>query len=76
MAHNTPPIDLDAGYVLIDRQDHPDAAIVFGDISEALEAVDSHPLVDDLANEDSLDVLLADHGNLPSELAGREIIHP
>ena len=50
--------------------------VVFSDISEALEAIDSHPLVDDLANEDSLDVLLADHGNLPSELAGREIIHP
>ena len=76
MAHNTPSIDLDAGYVLIDRQDHPDAAVVFSDTSEALEAVDSHPLVDDLANEDSLDVRLADHGNLPSELAGREIIHP
>ena len=45
-------IDLDAGYVLIDRH------------------------VDDLAHEDSLDVRLADHGNLPSELAGREIIHP
>ena len=45
-------------------------------IDEALEALDSHPLVDDLANEDSLDVRLADHGNLPPELAGREIIHP
>lgn len=66
-------LDLDAGYVLIDRQDHANAAVVFGDITEAL---DSHPLVDDLANEDSLDVRLADHGNLPSELAGREIIHP
>lgn len=69
-------IDLDAGYVLIDRQDHPNAAVVFGDISEALEALDSHPLVDDLTHEDSLDVRLADHGNLPSELAGREIIRP
>ena len=69
-------LDLDAGYVLIDRQDHANAAVVFSDITEALEALDSHPLVDDLANEDSLDVRLADHGNLPTELAGREIIHP
>lgn len=48
----------------------------FTDDSGALEGLDGDPVIDDLAQEDSLDVRLADHGNLASELAGHEIIHP
>lgn len=68
--------DLTLGYVLIDRQDSQDVAVAFDDIEQALGGLDNDDLVDDLAEEDSLDVRLADHGSgLAAELASREIIH-
>lgn len=71
----TPSFDPDAGYVLIDRQNTQNIAVVFADIDGAMDGLDSDPVVDSLAEEDALDVRLADHGNLANELAGREIVH-
>lgn len=76
MSAQIPTFDPDAGYVLIDRQHSQDLAVAFADLEGAMDGLDSHPLVDDLAKEDSLDVRLANHSDLPGELAGRQIIHP
>ncbi|MFD2024135.1 MULTISPECIES: hypothetical protein [Promicromonospora] len=63
------------GYVLIDRQDHPNAAIVFSTPDEAREAIESHPLVESLAEEDCLDAYVPT-GVDPAALIGREIFLP
>ena len=63
------------GYVFVDRQDHPNAAIVFSTPDEAHEALKSHPLVDSLAEEDCLDAYVPTGVN-HTDLIGREIFLP
>lgn len=63
------------GYVFLDRQDHPDAAVVFDTHVEAEVVLDIHPLIDSLTKEDCLDVYVPDNVGR-ADLACREIILP
>lgn len=63
------------GYVLLDRERHPDAAIVFATPDEAHRALDGHPLIENLCEEDCIDARVPDQLTL-SDLASREVILP
>ncbi|MDO5865147.1 MULTISPECIES: hypothetical protein [Paenarthrobacter] len=63
------------GYVLLDREHHPDAAIVFATPDAARRALDGHPLIENLCEEDCIDARLPVQLTL-SDLASREIILP
>ncbi|PUB32510.1 hypothetical protein C8K30_1011036 [Promicromonospora sp. AC04] len=65
----------DLGYVLIDRQHHPDAAVVFSTVDAARAALEDHPLVENLAQEDCLDAHVPT-SIVHTELTGREIFLP
>lgn len=57
------------GYVVIERENHPDAAVVFPSVEDATVALDDHPLIEDLCAEDSLHAYVPDaptHGLLAS----------
>lgn len=61
------------GYIVIERENHPDAVLVFADADAAKAALNEHELVDQLAAEDSLDVSIPDTMTAAG-LVGREII--
>lgn len=61
------------GYLFLDRQYYPDAAIVFDTTEEAEAALEEHPLIDDLCEEDRLDLYIV-YGPKLERLAGREVI--
>ena len=63
------------GYVLIDRQNNPDAAVAFDTKTDAESALDAHELIDSLCAEDCLDAYVSDQVLL-ADLAAREIILP
>jgi len=63
------------GYVLIDREFHPRTAVVFASPTEARSALEGHPLIDALCEEDSVDARVPDPAVL-SDLASREVILP
>lgn len=64
------------GYVLLDREHHPDAAIVFATPDAALRALDDHhPLIEALCEEDCIDARVPDKMTL-SDLASRDVILP
>ena len=63
------------GYVLIDREFHPRTAVVFASPTEAPSALEGHPLIDALCEEDSVDARVPDPAVL-SDLASREVILP
>ena len=63
------------GYVLIDRKHHSDATVVFASAASAVEALDDHPLIESLLQEDCLDARVADPVRI-SDIASREIILP
>lgn len=63
------------GYVLIDRQDKPNAAVVFATPAEAAAAVDKDPLVSSLVEEDSLACFSPSVVTI-ADLKGREVILP
>lgn len=63
------------GYVFIDRDHHPDAAVVFDDPAAAGSALEDHPLIDALCEEDCLDARVG--GDVRhADLVGKEIILP
>lgn len=63
------------GYVLIERAHHPNAAVVFASPEEASSALERHPLIDSLREEDCVDARIPDKVTL-SDLASREVILP
>lgn len=63
------------GYVLLNRRNHPNAAVVFASPDAARRAMESHPLIDSLCEEDCLDTSVPDPATL-SDLASREVILP
>ena len=63
------------GYVLLDREHHPNAAIVFATPEEARRSLDGHPLIENLREEDCIDARVPDQLTL-SDLASREVILP
>lgn len=63
------------GYVLIDRERHPGAAVVLASAEEAGRALEDHPLIDSLCEEDCVDARVPDPASL-SDLAAREVILP
>ncbi|MFF1880251.1 hypothetical protein ACFVVC_02115 [Pseudarthrobacter sp. NPDC058196] len=63
------------GYVLMNREHHPNAAIVFPTPEEARRALNGHPLIENLCEEDRIDARVPDQLTL-SDLASREVILP
>lgn len=63
------------GYVLMDRQKSPNAAIVFDTVDAARTALDEHPLIESLTAEDCLDASVPEHITL-ADIRGKEIILP
>lgn len=63
------------GYVFIHRDRHPDAVVVFGTPEEADAALEGHPLVDALCEEDCLDAF-TEQGPVLGDLAGHEVVLP
>lgn len=63
------------GYLFIERDHHPDAVVVFDTPEEADAALDEHPLVDSLCEEDCLDAYTK-QGPLIGDLAEHEVILP
>lgn len=61
------------GYVLMSRQYHPDAAVVFLTPEKAEAAEIEHPVLDSLCEEDCLDLVRPDTVHL-QDLIGHEII--
>lgn len=63
------------GYLFIDRDRLPDAVVVFETPEEADAALDGHPLIDALCEEDCLDAYTA-QGTTLDDLAEHEVILP
>ena len=63
------------GYVLMDRQNSPNAVIVFDTVDEAKVALDEHPLIESLTAEDCLDASVPERVTL-ADIRGKEIILP
>lgn len=63
------------GYVFIDRDGLPDAVVVFDTPEAADAALEEHPLVDALCEEDCLDAYTKQGPGL-GDLAGHEVILP
>lgn len=63
------------GYLFVDRQEHPNTAIVFASPREAQQALQGHPLVESLTEEDCLDAYIP-AGVGHADLIGREIFLP
>lgn len=50
------------GFIMIRRQDNPDALVVFADPQQPLTAIDEHPLIDALCEQDYLEAtVIGDH---------------
>lgn len=63
------------GYLLMNRDHHTDVAMVFDTPAEAKRAMESHPLVDALVEEDCIDLDVPLQTRL-QDIANREIILP
>lgn len=63
------------GYVLLERQNHPDAAVVYPTHTLAVDAMQNSELIDALCAEDSIDAGVPDVVTL-DDLINREIILP
>lgn len=63
------------GYILMDRQNGPNAVIVFDNLDAARAALDEHPLIESMTAEDCLDASVLEHVTL-ADIRGKEIILP
>lgn len=63
------------GYIRMERAHHPDAIIVFGSVADANVAIDEHPLINGLAEEDCLECDVLTQPSI-ADLAGCEVILP
>lgn len=69
--HEGQPTEM--GFVMIARQNHPDALVVFDTPEAAAQALDDHPLIDDLCTEDSTLRQVIEHLS-PDDLTNIEVI--
>jgi len=68
-------VDAEIGWVLIERQYYPDAALLYPTYGDAVDALENSLLVDSLCEEDCLDAWVPEK-NEPALLAGFEVILP
>lgn len=69
--HDGTPTEM--GYIKITRQDHPDALVVFDTPEQAADALDDHPLINSLCEEDCLDAWVVERLEV-SDLYSIEVI--